>query len=661
MTAPGLNRRGFLQFAAMGIGAVSAGVMAPPAFAAPGSTLVDVTDLGPATNMFSLAAAVNIGDVVYVASRNIDPMVVVGYNLATRKVVSVTEVPGSISTQALTASIDGRHVYVGIDGRPAGSPPNLLRIDVSASDAPLAEVATFAGFNALHVTTAPDGMIFLVGQPGGDVHEFDPSTGATRLLANPEPTAQWGRTVAATESTVYVGYRGQGPGGTGSAAKLYAIDRATGAATSILPPEFAAAPELRDLSIDGDTLIAVGLTAGGVGVALIDIVDPTDYTIASTPGKLAKLPVSHAGKIYFAGDGLTEYDPAAGSFRSIKLPAGQFGEMWDLFERDDRMVVTSGFGLIFEIDPATSETTQHDLIAAGAPAGAQLAMSVTASKDYVYVGGNNVIARHDLRTGELVNLFAPGEAKDAAIIDDVFFSGQYSGVGIVRYDPRTDGQWPAIVAGLPSAQNRPQDVHWDPQARRLLVGSQSDTAGGGAYLQFDPATQQLTTEVTDPFGDGQYIRQLTSCDGVTYLGGQQAKGQGGTIVAWDQTRHEELWRLSPPSLSRGITGLAVHGRHLFAMAYAGRFVVIDLVTRSVIHEAQHSSLVPDMNTLLVHRGQVYGVSSETFYRFDRKTFALEELVTGLGGEWYGMPRVSVDSKGRFYGIRGRNLIRIDVK
>ncbi|WP_435742488.1 hypothetical protein [Microbacterium sp. PMB16] len=620
-----------------------------------------ITDLGAGATVFSLAGSVHIGDVVYVASRNIDPMLVVGYDLDKNAVTTITEVPGSKSAQALTTSSDGRYVYVGIDGTKSDTLKNLIRIDVSQPDAPREELVRIPKFNALHMTTAPDGVIFLVGQPGGDIHEYNPKTGATRLLANPEPTAQWGRTVVATDSTVYVGYRGRGADGTGSAAKLYAVDRTSGVATSILPQEFAAATELRDLGIMDDKLIAVGSTAGGVGVALIDLDTPANYTIASTGRTLAKLPITYDGKIYFAGDGVTEYNPASGEFRNIDLPDGQYGETWGLFERNGRLVVTSGFGLIFEIDPATFETVQHDLVEGGAPAGPQLAMSVTASSQYVYVGGNNAIARHDLRTGEVVNLYAPGEAKDGAIVDGVYYTGQYSGVGIMRYDPRSDGRWPVVAATLPHGQNRPQDVQWDAATCRLLVGSQSDTAGGGAYFAFDPATGTLSTEALNPFGDGQYVRQLTASDGIAYLGGQQATGDGGTILAWDQRNRRELWRLAPTSLKRGITGLAVHGHYLYVVAYAGAFAVIDLRNRTVVHESQHNDLIPNWGTLLVHRGQVYGASAESFFRFDRRTFAIEPLATGLGGEWYGMPRVSVDERGRFYGIKGRNLVRIEVQ
>lgn len=664
MTQPLPTRRTVLQLGAVGLGAAAVtGLGTGPAFAQPTRTpRVRVTDLGPGAEVFSTAGATNVGDVVYLATRNIDPMVVAGYDLGSKTFLSVTEVPGSKSTQAIITSPDGRYVYLGLDGRTDSDMATVVRVEAGVPDAPLEDLARIAGFNPLHLAVAPDGMLFLVGQPGGPVHQFDPATNQVTLLATPDPRAQWGRTVVATDTHVYVGYRGRSADGSSSAAGLYAIDRASGASTSILPAEFAAAPELRDLAVIDDRLVAVGVSAGGVGVAIMDLADPTSYTFAETSKKLAKLPIGHDGLIYFAGDGVTELDPATGTFRDIAPAEGEYGETWDLFVRDGRLVVTSGFGLIFEVDPDTSETVVHDLVAQGAPAGPQLAMSITASRDFVYVGGNNAIARHDVRTGEVVNVYAPGEAKDAAIVDGVLYTGQYSGVGVLRYDPATDGQWPTLAATLPHAQNRPQDVQWDEGSQRLLIGSQSDTNQGGAFFTFDPATSTVVTETLDPFGDEQFVRQLTVHEGVVYLGGQLQNGNpSGTLIAWDLAAKKELWRTTSPHLARGITGLAVKGHHLYLMAYAGNFAVLDLRTRELVHQSRHHDLVPGWGTMLVHRGLVYGASAETFYRFDPKTFALQPLVTGLGGEWYGMPRVSVDERGTFYAIRKRNLIRIDVR
>ena len=120
-----------------------------------------------------------------------------------------------------------------------------------------------------------------------------------------------------------------------------------------------------------------------------------------------------------------------------------------------------------------------------------------------------------------------------------------------------------------------------------------------------------------------------------------------------------LWRITPQAKPTGVTGLAVLGGKLYVMCHRGDFFVVDLATRAVVHTANHGPVVPNYGTLLVSRGQVYGSSSKAFVRFDPKTYARTDLVT-LDGEWYGIPRSAVDERGRFYAIRGRNLIRIEV-
>lgn len=54
-----------------------------------------------------------------------------------------------------------------------------------------------------------------------------------------------------------------------------------------------------------------------------------------------------------------------------------------------------------------------DLHQAEAKAGPQAGMGIAAGRGYVYLGGNGAISRRDLRTGEVVNQVAPGEAKDS--------------------------------------------------------------------------------------------------------------------------------------------------------------------------------------------------------------------------------------------------------
>ncbi|WP_327635409.1 hypothetical protein OHB24_36190 [Kribbella sp. NBC_00482] len=656
---PSLGRRRVLQLGALaGLASTVTtvtSVASATAAAAPG---VRVTDLGPGVMNFSLAAGIPVGDRVYVASRNIDPMRIVGYDLTTDKVTSVTAGPG-ISTQLLVADPEGRYLYAAVDER-GQSAPGFIRLDLSQPDAPKEDLASIPGLSPYAIAMAPDGVLYFGGlEKAPTLRRYDAATGDLSTIAGPDPNAPMIRSLLATEDRVYVG-TGASLGATPTSTKagLFVLDRASGEYTSILPPEFADAVEVRDIALDGNSLYVCSTTASGAAVAVLDVTQPGEYRLLQSNRPFLRLPRFAEGKVYFNGGGLIELSLDTGAFREITVAGSPFGEIWGLWVRGGKLMVVSAFGLVFEVDPADSTARIHDLVAGGAPTGPQLAMSVAAGANGVYVGGTNSVMYHDLRTGAQTRILAPSEAKDVLIRDRTAYFAQYNAIGILAYNPRLDGQWPRLKAPFPAEQNRPHQIVWDDCHELALIGLQSDTESGGSLLTFDPRTS-ATTAAINPIDDVQMVRAVTAHDGVAYLGGQSVGNGGGTVVAWDPVRRKELWRLTPQSKPTGVTGLAVLGGHLYVMCHRGDFFVVELRTRRIIHSANHGPVVPNYGTLLVSRGRVYATSSRAFFRFDPKTFARTDLVT-LNAEWYGIPRSAVDERGQFYAIQGRNLIRIQV-
>ncbi|GAB2592342.1 NHL repeat-containing protein [Kribbella endophytica] len=657
-SAPLIGRRQALQLGAAAGIAVAAARVGTAAAATTTAPRVEVTDLGPGVTNFSLAAGIPVGDRVYVASRNIDPMRIVGFDLTTDKVTSVTAGPG-ISTQLLAADPQGKYLYAAIDERGQAA-PGFIRLDLSAPDAPKEDLASIPGLGPYAITMAPDNVLYFGGQEKNpSLRRYDGATGELTTVPGPDPLAPMIRCLLATEDRVYVGTGASlGATPTSSKAGLFVLDRATNEYTSILPAEFADAVEVRDLMIEGDSLYVCSTTKDGAAVAIVDLADPTSYRLLQSDRPFLRLPRVLGDKIYFNGGALIELTVATGKFREVTVAGAQFGEIWGLWIRAGKVMVVSAFGLVFEVDPATGTSKTHDLIAGGAPTGPQLAMSVAAGAGGVYVGGTNSVMYHDLRSGKQTRILAQSEAKDVLIRDGVGYFAQYNQIGILAYNPRRDGQWPRTVAPLPSAQNRPHQIVWDDRHRLALVGIQSDTQSGGSLLTFDPRTR-ATTAAINPIDATQMVRAVTVHDGIAYLGGQNVGNTGGTVVAWDPQRRKELWRLDPQAKGTGVTGLAVLGGRLYVMCHRGDFFVIDLRTRKIVHTANHGPVVPNYGTLLVSKGQAYATSSKAFFRFDPKTYARTDLVT-LNAEWYGIPRSALDERGTFYAIRGRNLIRIEV-
>lgn len=415
---------------------------------------------------------------------------------------------------------------------------------------------------------------------------------------------------------------------------------------------------IRDIEIIDDRLYVGTEGSGEYGkFGYVELSDPSVHRVFPTSSKTVKLFRQQDGVVYFNAGGAAAFSIADDALIEFPTSDTDLGELWGLDYHDGSIVVVSGGGFVAEIDPTTGAVVKTDLIEAGAPADPQLGMSVSVGGGYAYVGGNGSMARHSLSDGNVVALNFPGEAKDGVVVGGVLYTGQYSSEGIWRYDPRTGADAEQAIA-LPQDQNRPQDVFWDDVNRLVLAGVQCDTKGGGAFAAYSPERDEVGVHI-NPFDEYQMVRTVTSSEGIAYLGGENpyATGPRGEIAAWDPVRGVQLWRIDPGQ-AQGVSNLVVRGRHLYCICRKGEFLIVDIPTRAVIHRANLSAMVPNHATLVVSCGTVYGVSEKALFAFDRKTFAVSTVVADLNGEWYGMPRLAVDTDGSMYTLRQRNLVRV---
>jgi hypothetical protein len=662
-----MNRRGLLRAGGgIGLAAAVAPLLGATAQAAPQGFRTSVTDLGPGIVQFALMSGIQVGDTVYIGSRNITPTQVIAFHLPTRKVVARTELGYGHSIQALAADKDGTYLYAGILTKGDEGKPNLYRWDLSTPDKPAVGVGRTEDRDIRELAVAPDGTVYAVGGIPGKapaLWQYDPADGRMTNLGIPDPKATLARAVAATDKTVFFGAGSVlSGGGEASKASLYAYDRAKGTFRDVTPTELEKDPSVRELAVFGDRLVVS--TSGSTEpakLAVMDLADLSSYTVRTTDGKVVKTLTADGDTLYFASDaGLYSYSTATEELAPVEFEGPDLGEIWGLDHTDGTLSVVSGYGFVGEIDLAARTSVITELGKAGAPLSPQTAMGIAADDQYVYVGGNNVVARHDLSTDKVLNLRAPGEAKDAELLAGVLYTGQYSSQGIWAYDPSDDEQ-PRRIASFPSEQNRPLDVCHDPVNRLLLVGAQSDTEGGGSLWTYAPKTGKKQAFV-NPVDEIQLVRAVATRDGVAYLGGDNptTKGPRGTIVAFDPVAGKELWRIDlPTSLTTGVAALAVQGVHLYGLTRKGGFLVIDLRSRKVVHTAGHGDICPGFAAMVTSRGRVYGVSDTTLFRFDPKTFAVSKVMAGINGAWYSGPHVNADNDGRLYTMRGHHLVRID--
>lgn len=658
---PGLLVGALIAVVGLLAGAPATASAAPPAAVAVESGSPQIEDLGPAVVQFSLMSSVRIGDTVYVGSRNVSPARIVALDIPTGTVTAVTYLDTGVSLQAMAADPTGRYVYAGVLQDASGPQPNLYRWDVTTPDQPAVPIGRIGDRNVRAITVAPDGHVFAVGDGGSTpppLWEYDPETGQVTNLGAPDPAATGARAVAATDTTVFFG-GGTLFGGGAARAGLYAYDRATGVSRNVTPAEMQNDPSIRELAVFGDKLVAGSAASTEQSkVAVMDLDDLSSYSIATSIGKTAKKFAMIGDTIYFANEGtVLSYSPASGTIEELAFDGPYLGEIWGIAATDGKLTITSAFGFVAEIDPATGTTVVTDLVSAGAPASPQAAMGVAAGSGSVYVGGTGAVAKHNLADGSVDYLRAPGEAKDAIVTGGALITGQYSSEGIWKYDP-ADGRPITRVASFPGEQNRPHDVQWDDVNGLALVGVQSDTAGGGSLWTYDPATDQSNMFV-NPIDAQQYVRAVATRDGVAYLGGGLQNTDGpGTVVAFDPVNGQELWRMAPLP-GAGIAALTVQGDYLYGLTRKGGFFVIDLVQRTVVHTADVSAVSNGYAALVTNRGVVYGVSDTDVFRFHPTTFAVTEVVPDIDGAWYSGAHITNDEAGNLYTLQGRNLVRID--
>ncbi len=210
MSTFAINRRQLLQTGGIGGLAVALSAMSSGAAQAarPLNTSAPlITDLGPAVVQFSLMSSLLVGDTVYIGSRNLNPVRVIGFHLPTGKVTYRTDLGSGYSIQALAADSTGRYLYAGVLRDGIDGKPNLYRWDLSTPNAPAVGVGETGDRDIRALAVAPDGKVYVAG--GGlttnapSLWEYDPVTNAmTSWGGVPDPGgATIAQAVAATDST----------------------------------------------------------------------------------------------------------------------------------------------------------------------------------------------------------------------------------------------------------------------------------------------------------------------------------------------------------------------------------------------------------------------------------------------------------------------------
>lgn len=621
--------------------------------------MATVERLGPAVSGFPANMAERVGDRLFVASMGLEPARLVALDLARHTVSDTVTIPTGLRTWAMTSL--GSTLYVGMWGSPAGE-PNLYRVDAdSGRIRGHAAVPSHGEFWAL--AASPEGRTLYAGtRRTGLVFLVDPENGALGEVNFPAPDESQVTALIGTHPTLYAGSGRRQAG-------LAAIDRPSGAATSILPAELADAVGVYDLAVDAGVVVAA--TQGDPArLAIIDRTDPDAYTLVE-PGDEAIL-----GGLVLDGDTLFFAGIQSGTLYRVGRDGGELEEVAvpvpgaptrRLFRTDAGLLGVAGPGLVWSYDLDRDEVAVTNLLDAGAEGGPERPQSLAVGGEGVAVGTNNAIEIHPFDGGGSRRVTVPGEPKSMTARgqggsdgsgqgagdggDGAIYLAVYSNGQALRVDPGADEA--VLVADWPDIQNRPRIIQRHADSGRLLVGTLSDFAGGGALVVIDEAGQDVTVH-TDPLGDRQAVESLASHGDLALVGG---RGDDARLAGWDPVAGQKRWEAVPVPAGGAITGLAVDAGRLFLLTAQGALVTVDPGS----HRATDRRDLPlgTAGELLLVDGWLYAVGTHALVRVDPATLEHDTLVDDLAAtSLFTRPLVRADAGGRLYLFTRLELARL---
>lgn len=603
---------------------------------------------GPASVTSAIVGATVLNGFAYVVTRGLKPPVLAEIDLATKRVVRQVPLPdGPLAGEpegAWATTVSGGQIYIG-----TYPVPDLYRFDpATGTMTHLRSFGVNGGF-IWSLATAPDGTIYAGTYPDGKVWEYVPATGAVRNFGVLAAGERYVRAVAADAEHVYAGLLDK--------AKLVAIDRATGAVTTLATGTggfgTVAVGGGRVIGASGSTLYDV--RPDGTDRRTVDLGDLTSDMLLVDPDGTAYLTSRPDGSVfrYRTGDtGLTRL----GTPRRAE-------ETRRLVHLGNQLVGFSGSGGMWTMDLATNAVEFTDLIAAGLTPGSERPQAILLEgRRELWVAGHFSITIRDLGTMRQRRIWVPGEPKALVSRGNKVYAAMYPSGEIIAVDRRTLQL--TSLGYLGSGQQRPWDLEYDPVGDKLLVATAPLGADlKGALSIVDPDTGEKQVYVNVIPDQSLMSLSLDAKHRIVYLGGD-VRGGGGTppvrtsasVAAFDLRTRTVLWQVDPVAGYQTFQDIKVHDGLLYGVyKRTSSWFRMDLATRTITN----SGPLPGYGELTVHQGRVF---ASTYFGggnvYELSTEA-KLVATGLGDEWYTNPQLAFEP-GSWYAwaLVGRNLARI---
>lgn len=612
-------------------------------------------NLGPAVTQFSFMTSHFADSVHYVFSRNTAPGRLVGYNVFTGEVtlqISI-ELNGDRSTEAFSMTSHNGYLYIAANFESDDRRLSLIKVDPKTG-AYTEAAPLYPARMARGMALSPDGKILLAmsQQDNARVYEFDPvDETVTEIGSFETQPRQAANAVAATEDYIFVGVGIEAP-------NLWAYNRHTQERVSILPEELKYLTGIEALALHGNWLIAGGSGSKNKPViALISLQDFSDYRLINHNHDLVQAIAVGGDNVYFgSGEGVWKYNIVAENMARISGLKSNRG----LFYYDEVLYGTDGRREIGSYNLNTGQTRRMDMAETGAQEWPEPGQSMISVNNKVYVAGHHALGIHNPQTGHYKNLQTSGEAKQMAVDDEGnIYLAMYSSGTLVRFNPVQESFH--TVATAPDQNNRPRSIAYDAHNKLVLMGTQADNRGSGALTIYDKQKNSVSW-ISKPFAD-QAVGAVTAHEGIAYLGGYQGRLDPGTdarLAAWNAVTKEKLWEITPVPRQPGISSLLVVDGRLWGITSAGRFFVVDLQTREVVHSKEIFPRWEETGRLVRKNNLILAVNVNAVARINPDNYEDEIMIENLASRWFHWPDAAIDDNGNVYVLGDSDLLQFEI-
>lgn len=573
-------------------------------------------------------------------------MTFLAFDLATRELVTDIDVPTE-SEGAWQIGSAAKTVYF------ITATPELFRFDTSTKELTKVDGIPSNAFT-FDMAVAGDGAVYVGSGTTGTVYQYHPEEGSFTSITWADQEPNYPSALTATSDTLFVGTSGLYRAQPGNPADLFAIDRNTNAARSILPDEMNG-PNIYSMASSEDVLVAsTGLTAPAQ-LLVMNTHDYSAYTVVEHNDEAFFDRVAiRQGVVYTTGTrsgDLYEVDMDGERLNRLATPVAG-APTRDLFVEDGRVIGVSAAGAIWAYELETGDVELFGLVAAGARGAAQSVQSFAARADKAFVGGSNVIAVHDLPSNDgQKSLVAGGEAKAMTVVDSRLYVAMYPYGQLLEYSPGSTGLVP--IGNFGDGFNRPTDIHYDQHQSLLFTTVRRDVAQDGALSIYDPSSGDMALHAS-PL-NGASPLSVTTSGGTVLVGSRD-----GSLVAMDVATGEVGWRTIPVPGQGGITGLAADGHYVYGATEGGTMFVLDVRDQTLTAEAPHA-IEGTVGKVVLNRDYVYALSDWQLVRMDPASGGTEVVLDDLAARVGAGPPLPVDEGGNMYVIKGYDLVRVQLR